>query len=87
MKVEFTEGGKPENPEKNPRSQIEIDKSQPTCGARESNPGRASDDRFANLTPLIKYCVLQHNHVYKVVLTQEIKIHVRIDLYYGHIKI
>ena len=35
----------------------------------------------------IYYCVLQHNHVYKVVLTQEIKIHVRIDLYYGHIKI
>ena len=30
---------------------------------------------------------LQLNHVYKVVLTQEIKIHVRRDLYYGHIKI
>ena len=29
---------------------------------------------------------LKHN-IYKVVLTQEIKIHVRIDLYYGHIKI
>ena len=27
---------------------------------------------------------IQHNH--KVVLTQEIKIHVRIDLCYGHIK-
>ena len=31
--------------------------------------------------------VLKHNHVYKVVLTQEIKIRVRRDLYYGHIKI
>ena len=29
---------------------------------------------------------LNHN-IYKVVLTQEIKIHVRTDLYYGHIKI
>ena len=38
--VDFAEGGKPEYPEKNPRSQIEIDKSQPTCGARESNLGR-----------------------------------------------
>ena len=31
--------------------------------------------------------IVFYNHVYKVVLTQEIKIHVRIDLYYGHIKI
>ena len=30
------EGGKPEYPEKNPRSQIEIDKCQPTCGAQDS---------------------------------------------------
>ena len=33
------EGGKPEYPEKNPPSQIEIDKSQPTCGAQDSIPG------------------------------------------------
>ena len=32
--VDFYEGGKPEYPEKNPRSQIEIDKSQPTCESR-----------------------------------------------------
>ena len=31
VKVECAEGGKPEYPEKNPQSQIEIDKSQPTC--------------------------------------------------------
>ena len=29
--VDFAKEGKPEYPEKNPRSQIEIDKSQPTC--------------------------------------------------------
>ena len=54
--VDFVEGGKPEYPEKNPRSQIEIDKSQPTCGALESNPGGevggGSDDRYTILTPL-----------------------------------
>ena len=43
--VDFVEGGKPEYPEKNPRSQIEIDKSQPTCGAQESNPGRRGGRR------------------------------------------
>ena len=37
--------GKPEYPEKNPRSQTEIDKSQPTCGARKSNPGRRGGKR------------------------------------------
>ena len=37
--VDFAEGGKPEYLEKNPRSQIEIDKSQPTCGAQGSIPG------------------------------------------------
>ena len=31
--------GKPEYPEKKPRNQREIDKSQPTCRARESIPG------------------------------------------------
>ena len=36
----LAEGGKPEYSEKNPRSQIEIDKSQPTCEAQDSNPGR-----------------------------------------------
>ena len=40
MKIEFAEGGKPEYPEKNPRSQIEIDKSQPTCEAWEAISGR-----------------------------------------------
>ena len=39
------EGGKPEYPEKNPRSQIEIDKSPPTCGPRESIPGRRGGKR------------------------------------------
>ena len=39
VKVEFAEGGKLEYPEKNPWSQIEIDKSQPTCEAWESTPG------------------------------------------------
>ena len=33
MNVKFAEGGKPEDPEKNPWSQIEIDKSQATCRA------------------------------------------------------
>ena len=37
--VDFAEGGKLEYPEKNPQSQIEIDKSQPTCGAQDSIPG------------------------------------------------
>ena len=32
-------GGKPGYPEKNPRSQIEMDKSPPICGPRESIPG------------------------------------------------
>ena len=36
VKVEFAEG----TPEKNPRSQIEIDKSEPTCGAQDSILGR-----------------------------------------------
>ena len=35
----FAEGGKLEYLEKNPWSQIKIDKSQPTCGARESITG------------------------------------------------
>ena len=43
--VDFVEGGKPEYPKKNPQSQIEIDKSQPTCGAQESNPGRRGGRR------------------------------------------
>ena len=34
VKVDFAEGGKPEYPEKNPRSQIEMDKSQPTYQSR-----------------------------------------------------
>ena len=38
--VKTVEGGKLEYPEKNPLSQIEIDKSQPTCGAQDSIPGR-----------------------------------------------
>ena len=51
VKVEYAEGGKPEYQEKNPRSQIEIDKSQSTCGAWESIPGcksgmRATDDHY-----------------------------------------
>ena len=53
--VEHAVGGKPEYPEKNPRSQIEVDKSQATCGAKNSNPGlevgNATDDHYANLTP------------------------------------
>ena len=53
--VDFAEGGKPEYPEKNPRSQIGIDKSQLTCGVRESMRGfevrGATDDSYANLTP------------------------------------
>ena len=47
------EGEKPVYPEKNPQSQIEINKSQPTYGARESpvaEVGSASNDRYANLT-------------------------------------
>ena len=38
--VDFYEGGKPEYPEKNPWSQIEIDKSQLMCGFLKSIPGR-----------------------------------------------
>ena len=45
VKVNFAEGGKPENPEKNPRNQIEIDKSQPTCGAQDSILGRRGGRR------------------------------------------
>ena len=37
--VNFAEGGKPEYQEENPQSQIEIDKSQPSCEeARETIP-------------------------------------------------
>ena len=36
LRVDFAEGGKPENPEKNPRSHTEIDEFQPACGARGS---------------------------------------------------
>ena len=43
--VDFVEGGKPEYPKKNPQSQIEIDKSQPTCGAQDSIPGRRGGRR------------------------------------------
>ena len=39
------EGGKPEYLEKNPRSQIEMDKSPPTCGLRELIPGRRGGKR------------------------------------------
>ena len=57
VKVKFAEGGKPEYPEENPRSQIEIDISQPTCGAKQSTPScrlvrGATDDHYANLTPI-----------------------------------
>ena len=40
VKGEFAEGGKPQYPEKNPQSQIEINESQPMCGAWELIPGR-----------------------------------------------
>ena len=46
--VDVAEGGKRTYPEKYLRNQIEIDKSEPTCGAWESIP---NDDRYANLTP------------------------------------
>ena len=36
----LAEGGKQEYPEKNPWSQIEIDKYQPTCTAQDLNPSR-----------------------------------------------
>ena len=45
VKVEFAEGGKPESPEKNPQSQIEIDNSQPTCGAQDLIPGHRGGRR------------------------------------------
>ena len=32
-------------------------------------------------------CFTAQSRIYKALLTQEIKIHVRRDLYYGHIKI
>ena len=54
MKVEFAEGGKPEYPEKKPRSQIEIDKSQPKgrprIGSQVVKVGGATDDHYGNLT-------------------------------------
>jgi len=43
--VDFAEREKSEYPEKNPRSQIEINKSQVTCGAQESNLGRRGGRR------------------------------------------
>ena len=45
VKVEFEEEGKPEYPEKNPRSRVEIDKSRPTCKAWESIPDRRGGRR------------------------------------------
>ena len=41
--VEFAEGRKPEDPEKNPRSKIEVNKTQPMCGAQDSIPGRRGE--------------------------------------------
>ena len=38
VKVEYAEGGKPKYPEKNPQSQIETDKSKPTCGVEDLIP-------------------------------------------------
>ena len=52
----LAEGGKPEYPEKNPRGQIEIDKSQPTFSprirSRVVEVGSTNDDHYANLTPV-----------------------------------
>ena len=45
MKVEFAEGGELDYPEKNPRSQIEIDKSQRMCGAQDLILGRRGGRR------------------------------------------
>ena len=56
MKVEFAERGKPEYPEKNPRSQIEIDKSQPTC---RLDPGsKRWEARLMTTTPTV-ICIFE----------------------------
>ena len=51
VNVEFADGGKPEHLEKNPRSQIEIDKSQTTCGAQDSIPGHRGGRRDLTTMP------------------------------------
>ena len=45
------------------------------------------DNEFETIKKIIFKPRIKLNHnIHKVVLTQEIKIHVRIDLCYGHIK-
>ena len=50
--VDFAEGGKPEYPEKNPRSQIENDKSQPRIRSRVHRGGRRERYHSAVMTAL-----------------------------------
>ena len=45
------------------------------------------DNEFETKKIIFKPRIKLNHNIYKVVLTQEIKIHVRIDLNYGHIKI
>ena len=60
MKTTFAVGGKPE---KKPRSQIEIDKSQPTSSRVEEVEG-VTDDHYAYLTPVneIRFSLLTVNN-------------------------
>ena len=62
MKVEFAEGEKLENPEKNPRSQIEIDKSQLLAELENRSwfleMEGATDEQYADLTPLVHKCIM-----------------------------